>query len=66
MTFSSAISSAQESGTASAQPTRRRRTASGASHTACQSEQSSILLATGRPHAWQAMLGPSEPSTPQQ
>ncbi|KOG42242.1 hypothetical protein ADK74_16695 [Streptomyces decoyicus] len=38
----------------------------GASHTACKSEQSSILLATGKPQASQAMLGPSAPSRPQQ
>ncbi|GLX23261.1 hypothetical protein Slala02_65440 [Streptomyces lavendulae subsp. lavendulae] len=65
----SSSSSAQEetAGPASsAVATGRRSTASGASQTACQSEQSSIRLATGRPHASQAMLGPSPQSRPQQ
>lgn len=59
-------SSAQEGGAAWTPSTRARRTASELSRTACQSEQSSTLVATGRSHASQAVLGPSAPSRPQQ
>lgn len=63
--FPCAISSAQDSGGGPVSSAGRQRTAVGASRTACQSEQPSILLATGRPHASQAMLGQSAPLRPQ-
>lgn len=61
-----AASSAQERGAMWVPPTGTRCTVSELIRTACQSVQSSILVATGRSRASQAMLGPSAPSRPQQ